>query len=273
MKPRIFSELILTALCAAPAEFHVSPGGDDANACTRDKPFATPARAQQAARAAAGKEPVTVWLRGGTYALPSPLVFTPADLGTPDAPVVGQAFAGESPVLSGGLKLDLEWEPHRDGILKARVPAGLISDQLFVNGRRQIMARYRNYEASVRPYGGYAAEAFGAERAAWWTDPAGGYIHAMHSAHWGGYHYRITGRNEKGEITYEGGWQNNRQMGMHGQHRHVENIFEELDAPGSISAKAHAADTSSSSATCSTPCARPATTAASTRGAAIGTGG
>jgi len=232
MKLCIFSGLILTALCAAAAEFHVSPGGDDANAGTRDKPFATPARAQQAARAAAGKEPVTVWLRGGTYALPSPLVFTPADSGTPDAPVVWQAFPGESPVISGGLKLDLEWEPHRNGILKARVPAGLTSDQLFVNGRRQLMARYPNYDASVRPYGGYAADAFGAERAARWADPAGGYIHAMHSAHWGGYHYRITGRNEKGEIIYEGGWQNNRQMGMHAQHRYVENIFEEPDAPG-----------------------------------------
>jgi hypothetical protein len=54
----------------------------------------------------------------------------------------------------------------------------------------------------------------------------------MHSAHWGGYHYRITGKNGQGEVTYEGGWQNNRPMGMHKSHRFVENIFEELDAPG-----------------------------------------
>ncbi len=86
--------------------------------------------------------------------------------------------------------------------------------------------------ANVRPYGGYAADAFSTERAARWADPAGGFIHAMHRAHWGGYHYRITGKNAKGEVTYEGGWQNNRQMGMHPQHRYVENIFEELDAPG-----------------------------------------
>ena len=33
-------------------------------------------------------------------------------------------------------------------------------------------------------------------------------------------------------MTYEGGWQNNRRMGMHDKYRFVENIFEELDAPG-----------------------------------------
>ena len=54
----------------------------------------------------------------------------------------------------------------------------------------------------------------------------------MHSSRWGGYHYRITGKDAKGEVTYEGGWQNNRQMGMHKSYRMVENIFEELDAPG-----------------------------------------
>src|SRR5262249_53888648 len=32
--------------------------------------------------------------------------------------------------------------------------------------------------------------------------------------------------------TYEGGWQNNRRLGMHKEQRFVENIFEELDAPG-----------------------------------------
>ena len=33
----------------------------------------------------------------------------------------------------------------------------------------------------------------------------------------------------KGELTLEGGWQNNRRMGMHEKYRFVENIFEELD--------------------------------------------
>jgi hypothetical protein len=45
-------------------------------------------------------------------------------------------------------------------------------------------------------------------------------------------HYVITGKGPDNKITYEGGWQNNRPSGMHGQFRMVENIFEELDAPG-----------------------------------------
>jgi hypothetical protein len=44
-------------------------------------------------------------------------------------------------------------------------------------------------------------------------------------------HYVITGKGADNKVTYEGGWQNNRPMGMH-DIRFVENIFEELDAPG-----------------------------------------
>lgn len=53
----------------------------------------------------------------------------------------------------------------------------------------------------------------------------------MHKHDWGDFHYRITGKNEKGELQLEGGWQNNRPMGIHNENRMVENIFEELDAP------------------------------------------
>jgi hypothetical protein len=213
VKP-ILGIVLLGCLTTAPAaEIHVRPTG----------PVRTLAAAQQEAR----KTGASVMVHAGTYYLAEPLVFTAADAGATYA-----AAPGERVVISGGLKLDLKWEPFKDGIMQARTPAGLAMDQLFVNGRRQLMARYPNYDPSVRPYGGYAADAFSKERAARWADPSGGYIHAMHVAHWGGYDYRITGKNTQGEVTYEGGWQNNRQMGMHPQFRYVENIFEELDAPG-----------------------------------------
>lgn len=128
--------------------------------------------------------------------------------------------------------LDLNWIPHDNGIFQAKTPAGLKIDQLFANGERQHMARYPNFAPNVPHFNGFAADAFSRERAARWKAPAGGLIHAMHRAHWGGYHYRITGKNQDGDVTYEGGWQNNRQMGMHAQHRFVENIFEELDTAG-----------------------------------------
>ena len=213
-------------------ELFVAPGGDDANPGTYARPFATLQRAQQAARGVRDDEPVAVCLREGTYYLPETLVFTSADSGTPAAPVVYQACDNERAIISGGLRLDLKWEPYRDGIMQTKVPAGLVTDQLFVNGRRQPMVRYPNFDPDQRIFNGYAPDAFSPERAARWADPRGGYIHAMHRHMWGDYHYRITGKQADGSVAYEGGWQNNRQMGMHAKYRFVENIFEELDAPG-----------------------------------------
>lgn len=228
MNPRAVLGSLLLSLATLPAaEIHVSPAGNDEHPGTAKTPLATFAAAQRVARASSPREPVAVVLHGGVYRLPQTLVFTPADNGTEY-----RTAPGETVVLSGGMKLELRWEPFRDGIFQAKTPAGLALDQLFVNGKRQLMARYPDYDANIRPYGGFAEDAFSRARAARWNAPAGAFIHAMHRAHWGGYHYRITGKDENGEVQYEGGWQNNRQMGMHPQHRYVENVFEELDAPG-----------------------------------------
>ena len=218
---------------AQAADCFVAPNGSDEDAGTLERPFATLQRAQQAARQARGREPVTVFLREGTYYLPETLVFTAEDSGTQAAPVAYQAYQKEQAVISGGARLrDLKWEPHRDGIMKTAVPAGFTSDQLFVNGRRQPMARYPNFDPNVRHFNGHAADAISPDRAARWQDPRGGFIHAMHASEWGGLHYVITGKGPDNKVTYEGGWQNNRPSGMHGRFRMVENIFEELDAPG-----------------------------------------
>jgi len=214
--------------------YYVAPNGSDDNPGSVEEPFRTITHAQAQVRGCddLGKTAVAVYLRGGTYYLDDTLEFTAEDSGAPESPVTYSSCENEKVVISGGAWLALEWEPYRDGILRAPTPAGLEIDQLFVNGERQHMARYPNYDPTIRPYNGFAADAFGPERAARWKDPVGGYIHAMHSAHWGGYHYRITGKNPDNTVTYEGGWQNNRQMGMHPEHRFVENIFEELDGPG-----------------------------------------
>ncbi len=217
---------------ARPAQLYVAANGKDTNPGTLAKPLATLQRAQQAARKTAGREAVTVFLREGTYYLPETLVFTAEDSGTKAAPVVYQAYAKEQAVISGGVLLrDLKWEPYKDGIMQAKVPAAFTTDQLFVDGARQPMARYPNFDPKEHHFNGWSKNAFSPERAARWKDPAGGFIHALHAAEWGGMHYVITGKGPDNKITYEGGWQNNRPMGMH-DIRFVENIFEELDAPG-----------------------------------------
>jgi hypothetical protein len=218
--------LVLPA-CGQP--YFVAPAGNDANPGTLERPFASLARAQQAVR----QKPGSVWLRGGTYYLPEKLVFIAQDSGTRAAPVVYQAYGREQPVISGGIKLEkLDWQPYRDGILQAKAPEDLQTEEIFVNGERQILARYPDFDPKAQYFDGFAADAISPERAARWADPAGGYFHAMHPALWGDFTWRITGKDAKGEVAKEGGWQNNRGGAVHQKIRFVENIFEELDAPG-----------------------------------------
>ena len=215
-------------------EFYVSPRGNDADAGTQSRPFRTLTRAQRAVRNSPqrGKAAITVYLREGKYYLDQTLVFDHTDSGTKNAPVTYTSLPGQQATISGGRPLPLTWEPYRDGIWRAPLAESLHTDQLFVNGQRQRMARYPNYDPNAQYFQGFAADCFSPERAARWRNPTGGYIHAMHRSHWGDFHYRITGKDEQHQVKYVGGWQNNRQMGMHDEHRFVENIKEELDAPG-----------------------------------------
>jgi hypothetical protein len=209
--------------------YFVSPAGDDANPGTIEQPFATPHRAQQAARA----KPSEVILRGGTYYLDAPLVFTAEDSGTQAAPVVFRNHEGEQPVISGGQRLtNLDWQPCADGIFRSRVPEDLQTEEIFVNGERQILARYPNFDPQARYFDGSAADAISPARVARWSDPTGGYFHAMHPSLWGDFTWRIAGKDAKGGLKLDGGWQNNRAATAHEKIRFVENVFEELDAPG-----------------------------------------
>ena len=224
----------LTAYAEVPQmKVYVASDGNDSNPGTLAQPFATLQRAQQAARKVAGREAVTVFIREGTYYLPETLILTAADSGSKVAPIIYQAYPKEQPVISGGIRLrNLKWQPYQNGILRAKVPEDFVTDQLFVEGELQPLARYPNFDPKARFFKGSAADAISPERAAKWQDPAGGFIHALHGNEWGGMHYLITGKGPDNQVTYQGGWQNNRPSGMHNAHRFVENIFEELDAPG-----------------------------------------
>ncbi|MGD0904500.1 MAG: PDZ domain-containing protein [Terracidiphilus sp.] len=221
--------LLAIALPAFGQPYYVAPGGSDTNPGTLGRPLASLRRAQEAVR----QKPGTVFLRDGTYYLPEPLVFTAEDSGTKDAPVVFQAYEKERPVISGGVKLEkLDWKPYQGGIFQANVPEDLRTEEIFVNGERQILARYPNFDPKAQYFDGFAADAISSNRVARWADPAGGYFHAMHPSLWGDFTWRITGKDAQGGLTMEGGWQNNRGAAAHRTYRFVENIFEELDAPG-----------------------------------------
>jgi hypothetical protein len=230
----LLGSVAMAEIFSSSIDLYVSPAGCDTSSGSQHQPVASLARARDLARPQAGKKTVTVHMADGIYYLPETLVFTPADSGSENSPVVYKAVNEGGAVLSGGSEIDLNWTAYQDGIFQAKTPDGLEIDQVFVNGTAQRMARYPNFDPNQKTaaYQGYAADAFSKERAANWADPTGAYIHAMHVNRWGGYHYRITGKDARGEVSYDGGWQNNRQMGMHKDYRMVENIFEELDAPG-----------------------------------------
>ncbi len=230
---RLVMALALVNYLAQARSYFVAPNGADTQPGTLEQPFATFARAQMAAREVKGREPVVVYLRQGIYYLPKTLTFTPEDSGRRAARVTYKSYEKEQVVLSGGIQLkNLKWEPYKNGIMKTSVEAGFTTDQLFINGQRQQMARYPKFNPLEPHFNGYAADAISPARAARWKDPRGGFIHALHASEWGGMHYLITGKGPDNEIQYEGGWQNNRPAGMHKDYRMVENIFEELDAPG-----------------------------------------
>ncbi|RED61883.1 PDZ domain-containing protein [Cohnella lupini] len=215
-------------------QLHISLHGDDSGTGSEQQPFATLQRAQTEARIAAKLgNPVRVWVREGTYYLSETLRFLPEDSGSADALVIYEAAHGEKVTISGAMKLDLQWSAYEGEIKQSKsVPPGLKLDQLFVNGRQMHMARYPNFNEHTRIMNGYAKDCIDPKRVANWKNPRGGYVHAMHKHLWGDYRYRITGKDHNDVLELEGGWQNNRLMGMHDEYRYVENIFEELDAPG-----------------------------------------
>jgi len=121
---------------SAPRAFWVATSGDDRAAGTADAPFATIARARDAARAVRGPRDVVV--RAGTYSLAAPLVLAPEDSG-----LTIRAAPGERVVLSGGMRVGPLRETKLNGrrAWTASVPRGAWFRELFVSGERRPRTR------------------------------------------------------------------------------------------------------------------------------------
>ena len=214
---------------SAQSLFYVSPGSQEGGDGSLTKPFN---RIDQAVVKTRGlKGDITIYLRGGKYILAEPLLLTSLD-GNEERSLSIKAYPSERVVLTSSVPLSLNWKPYRKGIVKARLEKDWIMDMLLVNDRLRPMARFPNYDSTAIRFNGTSALATSPQRVKKWKNPEGGYLHAMHKHDWGDFHYRIIGKDRKGNLNLEGGWQNNRPMGLHEDNRMVENIFEELDAPG-----------------------------------------
>ncbi|MCC6858257.1 MAG: right-handed parallel beta-helix repeat-containing protein [Bryobacterales bacterium] len=91
--------------------------------------------------------PVTVQVRGGIYFMSEPLVLTPEDSGSPQEPIVYQAYPGERPVFSGGRRIQ-GWQKGENNVWTAEVPGVKEGNwhfrQLFVRGARALRSRIPN---------------------------------------------------------------------------------------------------------------------------------
>jgi hypothetical protein len=221
---------------------YVSTLGDDRNPGTKEKPVASFDRAQVLVSKTPGSEAINVIFASGTFYLANTVIIKAGNSMGSHSSVTYQAAQEGQTILSGGSLLNLRWQPAGKGIFEADVPVNSSIDQLYINGMRQRMARYPNavegknvfdtWDLSHTAVNDSVSDPLTPARIAKWKNPEGGYIHAMHSALWGDMHWIIKGKNADGTLKFEGGWQNNRPSAMHPVFRMVENIFEELDAPG-----------------------------------------
>jgi hypothetical protein len=252
--------------------FYVSPSGNDNNPGSANRPFKTLHRAQEAVRKwGNGSAPIKVLVREGTYYLQSSLIFLPEDSGKSDGQVVYAASPGERVTLSGGRKLICNWIPYKAGIMMTPVPPGLEFTQLFINSKRQIRARYPNYDPSDPGKSGYiqaagpiptdsanpyasldgdmaystqAPRGIRFDPASFtkkaWANPQEAEIHIFQAAYWGNLQWKIKGIDfSNNSIWFGDGGQ---QIGARWSHDpavlnersrfFIENVFEELDAPG-----------------------------------------
>lgn len=124
------------------------------NAGRTDGPFASIAKARDAIRAfkaaqGALHRPVDVRVRAGTYYVGRTIVLGPEDSGTETCPIRYMAYPGERPVLCGSRRVR-GWrsdDGKRYHVDLEDVKAGRWNfRQLFVDGRRQVRARYPNVD-------------------------------------------------------------------------------------------------------------------------------
>jgi len=120
----LLAALAVMAFGAVPSVLYVSPRGNDRNPGTRERPFATLARARDALRVARlGNTPlpaggVTILVEQGHYYLDEPLTFGPEDGGAPGQWISYDGDDGA--IITGGRRIT-GWSPRGEGLWAATV--------------------------------------------------------------------------------------------------------------------------------------------------------
>jgi len=241
--------LILSTAQGHCAEFYVAPGGEDGNAGTKAKPFASLAGARNAVRKLLAEgltQNVTILIREGTYELSGTLMFEPGDSGTDKQSITYAAFPGETAVVSGGREIK-GWRRSEGDIWLVKLPASQEGKwhfrQLWVNGRRAKRARTPNRDSQA-PYlrlkGATLSEdektctyTFAPDQLKNWQNLSD--VEAVVFGHWAITRKRFQRLDPRSGVT--------QMAGPHGAAHaciapaagrtcYVENVFEGLDQPG-----------------------------------------
>ena len=112
-----------------------------------DGPLATLDHAREVVQSTdkTGFDRVIVFFRGGTYYLPDTVTFTEADSGTAYTEIVYENFPGESPVFSGGVRVQ-NWVNQGGNKWTTTLPASTqYFENLFYNGERRLRPRLGGY--------------------------------------------------------------------------------------------------------------------------------
>ncbi|WP_158281238.1 chitobiase/beta-hexosaminidase C-terminal domain-containing protein [Dyadobacter jejuensis] len=251
MKSIAFFLLLLSHFSIA-KDFYVSPQGKDTHAgTTSDNPLASLAQALERSKGVLATESVHIYLMPGSHYVSEALVLDRAYASGSGHQLVIEGI-GENVVVKGSALLkNLVWRTYRGEVKVAAIPSDLRFDQLFVNEALQVKARFPNYDYANPWRGGlgYQLASDGGDRRydSWmgvdstvfsqkvWENPETGIVHAFQSHNWGNMQYKILSRDRtKHQLKLgDGGWQLQRMYGIgKGTPFFIENIFEELDAPG-----------------------------------------
>lgn len=210
---------------------YVAPTGSG-SACTLAAPCAlSQVQSVLRQRNASLKADLTVTLRGGTYRLTQPLTLTAADSGSNGFYVVFSAFAGETPVLSGGRTIG-GWVVHdaAANIYRAAAPAGLKTRQLYVAGVRAQRARGLSNDGSVvETATGYTAP--NGPKASWQNVSA---IEVVDLVAWKAFRCPLASISGQQLTVAEPCWSNSQWHKPYdlGPPSWIENALELLDEPG-----------------------------------------
>lgn len=151
--------------------------------------------------------------------------------------MVYESCEGEQAVFSGACLFGApEWRTFRGGILVSHIGEGYDFDALYVDGKRQIMARYPNLTNpdDILGLSEPSCDVLNPERIrkTWKQMPKNAYVRALHDKKWGGNSLTITRVDENGHAELSWAGDNNRGSGYDPDRMIVENVMEELDAPG-----------------------------------------